>query len=92
VGGKSYALHNFYSILIHPPELSGSLCQQSHLVVKRNMGEEMAAEFCQQSIYFHACRFFSHAVNLRLGTSGFTSPLKEVMLQIFITLFILGWV
>jgi hypothetical protein len=42
----------------------------------------MATEFCLRSIFFHA-------VNLRHGTDetdDFTSPPKEVVLRIFITL------
>jgi hypothetical protein len=34
----------------------------------------------------HARKVFLHAVNLRHGTDGFTSPPKEVVLRIFITL------
>jgi hypothetical protein len=46
----------------------------------------MAAEFCLQSIIFHARRVLLHAVNPRHGTDGFTSPPKEVVLRSFITL------
>jgi hypothetical protein len=35
---------------------------------------------------FHACRVLLHAVNLRHGADGFTSPPKEGVLRIFITL------
>jgi hypothetical protein len=35
---------------------------------------------------FHACKFLSHAVNLRHGTDGFTSPPKERRAADFITL------
>jgi hypothetical protein len=35
---------------------------------------------------FHACKVLLHAVNLRHGTNGFTSPPKEDVLRIFITL------
>jgi hypothetical protein len=42
----------------------------------------MAAEFCLQDISFMLVRFFLHAVNLRHGTDGFTSPPKEVVLRI----------
>jgi hypothetical protein len=34
----------------------------------------------------HARKVLLHAVNVRHGTDGFTSPPKEVVLQIFITL------
>jgi hypothetical protein len=33
----------------------------------------------------HARKVLLHAVNLRHGTDGFTSPPKEVVLRIFIT-------
>jgi hypothetical protein len=41
----------------------------------------MAAEFCLRNI-----SSLLHAVNLRHGTDGFTSPPKEVVLRIFIAL------
>jgi hypothetical protein len=34
----------------------------------------------------HARKVLLHVVNLRHGTDGFTSPPKEVVLRIFITL------
>jgi hypothetical protein len=37
-------------------------------------------------LYIHARKVLLHAVNLRHGTDGFTSPPKEVLLRIFITL------
>jgi hypothetical protein len=46
----------------------------------------MDAEFCLRNISIHARKVLLHAVNLRHGTDGFTSPPKEVMLRIFITL------
>jgi hypothetical protein len=46
----------------------------------------MAAEIFPRSICFMLVRFFLHAVNLRHGTDGFTSPPKEVVLRIFVTL------
>jgi hypothetical protein len=46
----------------------------------------MAAEFCLRNISIHARKVLLHAVNLRQGTDGFTSPPKEVVLRIFITL------
>jgi hypothetical protein len=45
----------------------------------------MAAEFCLRNISIHARKVLLHAVNLH-GTDGFTSPPKEVVLRIFITL------
>jgi hypothetical protein len=47
---------------------------------------EMAAEVCLRNISIHARKDLLHAVNLRHGTDGFTSPPKEVVLRIFITL------
>ena len=35
--------------------------------------------------FIHARKVLLHAVNLRHGTDGFTSPPKEVVLRIFIT-------
>ena len=46
----------------------------------------MAAEFCLRNISIHARKVLLHAVNLRHGTDGFTSPPKKVVLRIFITL------
>jgi hypothetical protein len=36
---------------------------------------EMAAEVCLRNISIHARKVLLHAVNLRHGTDGFTSPL-----------------
>jgi hypothetical protein len=46
----------------------------------------MDAEFCLRNISIHARKVLLHAVNLRHVTDGFTSPPKEVVLRIFITL------
>jgi hypothetical protein len=46
----------------------------------------MAAEFSLRNISIYARKVLLHAVNLRHGTDGFTSPPKEVVLRIFITL------
>jgi hypothetical protein len=46
----------------------------------------MAAEFCLRNISIHARKVLLHDVNLRHGTDGFTSPPKEIVLRIFITL------
>jgi hypothetical protein len=43
----------------------------------------MASEFCLRNISIHARKVLLHAVNLRHGT--FTSPPKEIVLRIFIT-------
>jgi hypothetical protein len=43
-------------------------------------------EYSLRNIFIHARKVLLHAVNLRHGTDGFTSPPKEVMLRIFITL------
>jgi hypothetical protein len=44
-----------------------------------------AAKFCLRNISIHVRKVLLHAVNLRHGTDGFTSPPKEVVLRIFIT-------
>jgi hypothetical protein len=46
----------------------------------------MTAEFSLRNINIHARKVLLHAVNLRHRTDGFTSPPKEVVLRIFITL------
>jgi hypothetical protein len=43
-------------------------------------------EFSLRNIFIHARKVLLHAVNLRHGTNGFTSPPEEVVLRIFITL------
>jgi hypothetical protein len=43
-------------------------------------------EFSLRNIFIHVRKVLLHAVNLRHGTYGFTSPPKEVVLRIFITL------
>jgi hypothetical protein len=44
-------------------------------------------EFSLRNIFIHARKVILHAVNLRHGTDGgFTSPPKEMVLRIFITL------
>jgi hypothetical protein len=45
----------------------------------------MAAEFSLRNISIHARKVLLHDVNLRHEADGFTSPPKEVVLQIFIT-------
>ena len=48
-------------------------------------GREMADEFCLKMPDFHVTfRDLLHAVNLRHGTDGFTSPPKEGVLRIFL--------
>ena len=50
-------------------------------------GREIADEFCLKMLDFHVTfRDLLHAVNLRHGTDGFTSPPKEVVLRIFFAL------
>ena len=50
-------------------------------------GREMTDEFCLKMPYFHVTfRDLLHAVNLRHGTDGFTSPQKEGVLRIFFAL------
>jgi hypothetical protein len=43
-------------------------------------------EFCLNAIFHVTFRDFSHAVKLRHGTDGFTSPPKEGVLRIFFAL------
>ena len=51
------------------------------------MGEKMADEFCLKIPDFQVTfRDILHAVNLRHGTGGFTSPPKEGVLRIFFAL------
>jgi hypothetical protein len=64
--------------VVEPPYTSSSEAGETRV---RNM----AAEFCRRAS-FHARKVLLHAVNLRHGTDGFTSPPKEVVLRIFITL------
>jgi hypothetical protein len=45
-----------------------------------------AAEFCLWNISIRARKVILYAVSQRHGADGFTSPLKEVVLRIFITL------
>jgi hypothetical protein len=62
------------SILMWPPEPSG-----------RQSGDLKGGfEFSLRNISIHARKVLLHAVNLRHGTDGFTSPPKEVVLRIFI--------
>jgi hypothetical protein len=60
-----------------PPEPSG---KQSG-----DLGEK-CRQFGLRNIFIHARKVLLHAVNLRHGTGGFTSPPKEVVLRIVITL------
>ena len=47
-------------------------------------GREIAVEFCLKMPDSHVTfRDLLHAVNLRHGTDGFTSPPKESVLRIF---------
>jgi hypothetical protein len=70
----------FNSILMWLPEPSGS---QSG-----DLGEKWPLEFSLRTllVLLHARKVLLHAVNLRHRTDGFTSPPKEVVLRIFITL------
>jgi hypothetical protein len=67
-------LHNFYSIVIRLLDAESSISE-----ARETWMRNMAAEFCLRSIFF----MLLHAVNLRYGTDGFTSPPKEVVLRIF---------
>jgi hypothetical protein len=59
--------------VVKPPYTSSSEAGETRV---RNM----AAKFCLRAS-FHARRVLLHAVNLRHGTDGFTSPPKEVVLR-----------
>jgi len=47
------------------------------------MGEKFAENFAESGDFHVTFVFFLHAVNLRHGTDGFTSPPKEGALRIF---------
>jgi hypothetical protein len=50
------------------------------------MGEEMTGSILRTTCEFHGkCTDLLHAVKLRHGTDGFTSPLKEGMLWLFMS-------
>jgi hypothetical protein len=46
------------------------------------MGEEHGRPILLTKHLFHACKALLHAVNLRHGIDGFTSPPKEGVLRI----------
>jgi hypothetical protein len=48
-----------------------------------NYGREIAENFAGSGDFHVTFGFFLHAVNLRNGTDGFTSPPKEGVLGIF---------
>jgi hypothetical protein len=50
--------------------------------------KNVAAEFCLQSIFFHADRVLLHTINQQHGIDSFISPLKEVMPWIFVGLWV----
>jgi hypothetical protein len=77
VGDWSTGRATILSILMCPPEPSG---RQSG-----DLGEKWR-QFGLRNIFIHDRKFLLHVVNLRHGTDGFTSPPKEVVLRIFITL------
>jgi hypothetical protein len=61
--------------------------RQSHLAGSQETWVRNGGfEFSLRNISIHARKVLLHAVNLRHVTDGFTSPPKEVVLQIFITL------
>ena len=45
--------------------------------------ERLSGNFAYMAYLIHAIRDLLHAANLRLGTDGFTSPLKEGVLGFF---------
>jgi hypothetical protein len=57
-----------------------------HLVGDETLISEKMHGELSIKISIHARKVLLHAVNLRHGTDGFTSPPKEVVIRIFITL------
>ena len=51
-----------------------------------NCGREMSRKFCPNADFHVTFRDLLHAVKLRYGTDGFTSPPKEGALRIFFAL------
>jgi hypothetical protein len=47
------------------------------------VGEKWPVNFAEMADFHVTFRDLLHAVNLRHGTDGFTSPQKEVVLRIF---------
>jgi hypothetical protein len=61
--------------------------RQSHLAgSQKTWVRNGGFEFSLRNISIHARKVLLHAVNLRHGSDGFTSPPKEVVLPIFVTL------
>jgi hypothetical protein len=82
VGVISPTINLSVVILIRPPETSGSKASR-HLVAKQvKYGWETWPLNFANEASVHARRFLLHAVNLRYGTDGFTSPPKEGVLRI----------
>jgi hypothetical protein len=48
-----------------------------------NYGREISEKFAESGDFHVSFGFFLHAVNLRHGTDGYTSPPKEGALRIF---------
>jgi hypothetical protein len=48
-----------------------------------NCGRKMSGKFCLNANFYVTFRDLLHAVKLRHGSNGFTSPLKEGVLRIF---------
>jgi hypothetical protein len=48
-------------------------------------GRQSGGNLAYATFFIHARKVILHAVNLRHGTDGLTSPPKEVVLRIFIT-------
>jgi hypothetical protein len=69
-----------------PPELSGNTTS-THLVANQEEPGNINDEFGLQNIYIHTTKWlFTCRKILQHGADGFTSPAKEGMLRIFITL------
>jgi hypothetical protein len=69
---------------------SAGFNNQSHLVAKQEniTGEKQVRKFGRQSISLKLCRVLLHAVNLRYGTDGFTSPPKGLNPKWYILLLV----
>ena len=79
-GGDIYEPSYFRMFQLSPPVVF----ERSQQPKVELHGREMADEFCLKITDFHVTsRDLLHAVNLRHGTDGFTSPAKEGVLRIF---------
>jgi hypothetical protein len=68
--------------LIRPPETSSGDATRHPVAKQWNTGEKHGHWILPTKHLFHASSVLLHAVNLRHGTDGFTSPPKEGVLRI----------